>query len=328
MYEHMAYIVLVEKRPFSFKDFLNFEVNGKEYKMEHGTFRNKISKLNRNGTVELVYNSHIAFYTLKGYKSGKFPITHDHTGGTISYNSSGRSSISNNDISITNHNHKSGNGYLYDSIMSLPLEHNSIHDIRLNFKAKGIWSMLYNHYNNKSNLELSMNKYNKDILFSTWKLNDILIRVTVHKTDTVSIIVACTLRPISINFNGISKFTEMLTRTEERITNTIKNIEEKDDDNKNNGSPNSENTITSATTNIPHYNTWIVTMWHFGADSRLQCTGEKFSITVKDGRNVLFRVYTKQRERKDTRIRIERQEYPRKSIIDAINEKLERNSTF
>ena len=68
-------------------------------------------------------------------------------------------------------------------------------------------------------------------------------------------------------------------------------------------------------------------MWHFGADSRLQCTGEKFSITVKDGRNVLFRVYTKQRERKDTRIRIERQEYPRKSIIDAINEKLDKNSS-
>jgi hypothetical protein len=190
--------------------------------------------------------------------------------------------------------------------------------------------MLYNHYNNSknTNLELSMNKYNKDILFSTWKLNDILIRVTVHKTDTVSIIVACTLRPIPINFNGISKFTEMLTRTEERITNTIKNIEEKEDNSKNNDYPNSENTIASVITNIPHYNTWIVTMWHFGADSRLECTGEKFSITFKDGKNVLLRVYTKQRERKDTRIRIERQEYPRKSIIDAINEKLEKNSTF
>ena len=69
-------------------------------------------------------------------------------------------------------------------------------------------------------------------------------------------------------------------------------------------------------------------MWHFGADSRLQCTGEKFSITFKDGRNVLLRVYTKQRERKDTRIRIERQEYPRKSIIDAINEKLDKNFTI
>ena len=323
MLEHMTYIVFVERRPFTFQDFFRFTVNGKEYKMEHGTFRNKISKLNKSGTVELLFNSHIAFYTLKGHKLGKSVITHDHTGDTNSYNSSRRSN--GNSISITNHNHKSGNGYLYDLIMSLPLEHNSIHDIRLNFKAKGIWSRLYNPYN-KYSPELSMNKYNKDILFSTWKLNDILIRVTVHKTDTVSVIVACSLRPIPINYDGISKFTEMLTRTEERISNMIKNIEKVDD--KNNDSSNSENMITIATINIPHYNTWVVTMWHFGADSRLQCTAEKFSISFKDGKDALLRVYTKQRERKDTRIRIERQEYPRKSIIDAINEKIKKNSTF
>ena len=146
----MAYIVSVEKRSFSFKDFQRFEVNAKEYKMKHGTFRNKISKLNRNGIVDLVCNSHIAFYTLKVDKSGKSSITPDHTGDTISYNNSRRNS--NNDISITNHNHRSGNGYLYDLIMNLPLDHNSIHDIRLNFKTRGIWSTLYNHYNNnKSN---------------------------------------------------------------------------------------------------------------------------------------------------------------------------------
>jgi hypothetical protein len=342
MYEHMAYIVNEERRPFSFKDFFRFEVNGKKYKIKHGTFRNKISKLNKNGTVELVYNSHIAFYTLKGHKFGKSVITHDHTGGTISYysNNTCMHSTSSSNSSITYHNHRSGNGYLYDLIMSLPLEDNSIHDIRLSFKAKGIWSMLYKHYNNNNKnknkqsnpTELSLNMYNKDILFPTWKVNnDMLIRVTVHKTDTVSIIVACSLRPIPINFDGISEFTEILTRTEERISNLIKNIQEKDyyDDNKDNHSLHSENTITStasaATISIPHYNTWIVTMWHFGADSMLQCTGEKFSITFKDGRNVLLRVYTKQRERNDTRIRLEKQEYPSKSIIDAINEKLDKN---
>lgn len=144
-----------------------------------------------------------------------------------------------------------------------------------------------------------------------------------HRTDTVSIIVKCTLRPIPITSDGISKFTEMLTRTEERISNIIKKIQ---DNNKNNDYSNSENTTSAATINIPHSNTWIVTMWHFGADSRLQCTAQKFSITVKEGRNVLYRVYTKQRERNDTRIRIERQECLKKSIIDAINEKLDKNS--
>jgi hypothetical protein len=65
MLEHMAYIVHIEKRPFSFKDFCRFEVKDKEYKMSHGTFRNKISKLIKKGIVKLEYNSHIAFYTLK-----------------------------------------------------------------------------------------------------------------------------------------------------------------------------------------------------------------------------------------------------------------------
>jgi hypothetical protein len=338
MLERMTYIVYVEKSTFSFKDFCRFEVKGKEYKMSHGTFRNKISKLTKKGIVKLEYISHIAFYTLQVKRFDASTITHDHTGGTISYNSNNnnrRLSNSSNTSTTTNYNHRSGNGYLYDLIMNLSLEHKSIHDIRLNFKVEGIWSMLYNHYNNNSKhsnpTELSLNIYNKDILFPTWKVNnDILIRVTVHKTNTVSIIVACSLRPILINYDGISKFTEMLTRTEERISNIIQNIQEKGycDDNKNNDSSHTEHTIATpaiAAITIPHYNTWIVTMWHFGADSMLQCTGEKFSITFKDGRNVLLRVYTKQREHNDTRICIERQEYPRKSIIDAINEKLDKN---
>ena len=341
MLEHMAYIVYLEKRPFSFKDFCRFEVNDKEYRITHGTFRNKISKLNKKGIVEVVYNSQIAFYTLKVNRFGKSAITHDHTGGTINYNSSSNnrrwSNTSSSTSTTTNYNHRSGNGYLYDLITNLPLDHKSIHDIRLKFKVEGIWSMLYNYYNNNKNkqsnpIELSMNIHNKDILFATWEVNnDILIRVIVHKTDNISVIVACSLRPIPITFDGISKFTEILTRTEERISNMIQNIYEKGYYDESNDSLNPENTITSTTAtaattiSIPHYNTWIVTMWHFGADSMLQCYGEKFSITVEDGRNVLFRVYTKQREPNDTRIRIERQEYPRKSIIDAINEKLDKN---
>jgi hypothetical protein len=83
MLEYMAYIVYVEKRPFSFKDFCRFEVKGKEYKMSHGTFRNKISKLTKKGIVKLEYNSHIAFYTLQVKRFDTSAITHNHTGGTI-----------------------------------------------------------------------------------------------------------------------------------------------------------------------------------------------------------------------------------------------------
>ena len=42
--EHMANIVFVENRPFSFIDFIpRFEVNRTEYSIDYGTLRNKFS---------------------------------------------------------------------------------------------------------------------------------------------------------------------------------------------------------------------------------------------------------------------------------------------
>jgi len=47
MQEHMAYIVLSENKPFSYRDFLRFEVNSIVYKPSHGTIRNKFSELKK-----------------------------------------------------------------------------------------------------------------------------------------------------------------------------------------------------------------------------------------------------------------------------------------
>jgi len=80
---HMAYVVFKERRPYSYRDFLHFEVEGQEYGMVHGTFRNKVSRLIKAGVVELSYNSCLAFYTLKGMKFGK-PMTLIHTGDVVS----------------------------------------------------------------------------------------------------------------------------------------------------------------------------------------------------------------------------------------------------
>ena len=63
---HMQRLVRIEKRPFCFRDFLDFEVDGKRYSMTHGTFRNKISKLMKDGYVQPEYYSGPAFYSLKG----------------------------------------------------------------------------------------------------------------------------------------------------------------------------------------------------------------------------------------------------------------------
>ena len=67
----MQRIVRVEKRPFCYRDFLDFEVDGKKYSMTHGTFRNKISQYVRNDYVQLEYYSGPAFYSLNGFNFAK-----------------------------------------------------------------------------------------------------------------------------------------------------------------------------------------------------------------------------------------------------------------
>jgi hypothetical protein len=76
---------------------------------------------------------------------------------------------------------------------------------------------------------------------------------------------------------------------------------------------------------VPDHMGWIATMWHFGVDGVTEYTGEKFSCTWEVGQNALIRAYTKDFRSGKTQIRLERQEYPRKSLAYAIEEKL--NST-
>jgi hypothetical protein len=81
---HMQRLVLIEGRPFYFRDFLDFEVDGKRYKMKHGTIRNKFLKFKKNGLIQLEYYSGPAFYSLKGvsFIKPKRVMTGNHTGGS------------------------------------------------------------------------------------------------------------------------------------------------------------------------------------------------------------------------------------------------------
>jgi hypothetical protein len=75
MMQHMNCLVLFEKRPFSYHDFLSFEINEKEYTRKHGTFRTKVSQLIKAGKVDLEYLSTLAFYNFKGVNFGKIKNT-------------------------------------------------------------------------------------------------------------------------------------------------------------------------------------------------------------------------------------------------------------
>jgi hypothetical protein len=62
------------------------------------TFRNKISKLNKNGIVDLVYTSHIAFCTLKGHTIEIRPVTNNQSSLLSSSNNYNRTSHEENEI--------------------------------------------------------------------------------------------------------------------------------------------------------------------------------------------------------------------------------------
>lgn len=137
--------------------------------MSHGTFRNKISKLIKDGIVELSYYSTCAFYTLKGQKFGK-SMTHNHT-------------MVHNDP-------------VYRMLQEIPFEKQSIHDIRLGFKVPKIWQIF------SVDPNFHRNKRSQHITIPTWNKNNALIRTVIHKTDAVSVIIGCSLKPIPLDANG------------------------------------------------------------------------------------------------------------------------------
>jgi hypothetical protein len=297
MDQHMAYLVLSENRPFSYRDFMHFEVDGKEHRMTHGTYRNKILKLKKDGLVELTYNAGTAFYTLRGHRFGK-PMTPNHAGVCHSENDP-----------------------ISRLIADLPMDKAALHDIRLTFKIENIWSTL-----SSMHPEFPVQARSKDIFIPAWKIGGLLVRAAVHKTDTVSIMVASSLAPVAVDINGVIRLSNALTRVEERLAAVI------DVDDYGNRSGNNSKAVALAADDdsghgevltIPEQTEWTVTMWHFGADASVEYTGEKFSVTWDVGQNALIRAYAKEmKDNRRARIRLERQEYPRKTLAEAIEERL------
>lgn len=282
MLERIGQLVSVEYRPFSYRDFLQFEVNGLKHSMCHGTFRNKISKLIKKDQVEVAYRSVQTFYTLKGHKFGK-PVTPDHMG-------------------VSPHNS------FYQMIKDLPLERNSLHDIRLWFKVGGLWALL------SSNSAHRMNPRSKDIRLPGIKENDLFVGVTVHRPDTVTVVIGCSYRPIAVDVNGIIRLSNALTIVKERLSMWVRETGIVI------GSSDSKGPV------IPPYSQWIVKMWHFGSDASIEYSGERFEVSFGVGQEALIRAYSKQKKDHKTRIRLERQEYPNVPLADAIEEKLYHNS--
>jgi hypothetical protein len=293
MMMHMYDIVHGEHRPFSYLDLLNFEVDEVSYKITHGTFRNKISKLIKEEMVEIAYKSHLTFYTLKDVTFGRnYRVTRNHMG-----------------VMQPNTMPQLSSNPIYRIIKDLPLEKNSVHDIRLKFHVPDIYHNIVSRTTHSLLYDSITNPISKDISLPLWQIENLNVKVVIHKTDTVSVIVGCSYNPVAVDVAGIIQLTNALAVVRERLSTLVSQ-----------GGRNSSNA-----NKIPDHVEWIVSMWHFGADASVVYTGERFSATWGIAQDAIIRVYSKNMKDHKTRIRLERQEYPRTTLAIAVEQKLDHN---
>jgi hypothetical protein len=263
--------------------------------MKHGTFRNKISRLVRGGIAEVAYKSNVAFYTLRGInviekKSTMTPLmTPNHMGVN--------SVIKPNSVTMNN---ISTSTPILDIIQDIPIEKNALHDIHFRFEVPDIWNILYH------SGKYIPNSVSKDIAVNILNTDELKITTTVHRTDTVTVIVACSKMPVAADTNGLIRLSNALTRVEERLSRIV--------DECGNLLPDGYESIP-----IPNIDSWQVTMWHFGYDSPLEYAGPKFCATWKEGQNTLARVYSKS-IKSGLLLRNELQQHPQKSLGDIITQ--------
>jgi hypothetical protein len=194
-------IVLKEQRAFSLSDLKTFEIGGKKYEISYGTLRNNISTLVRRGFVEPAFRSRPAFYTIPGKKFNR-TMTLDRVGvpNTI---------IDNSVLKATP---------IYNWLKRQPMEKISLHNIRLRFESIGIWNIFSRVY------PTHVDSANKDIKLPSSLYFDYLdVAVTIHHSDTVSVAISCSFRPIAVDIPDILPLCEALTRTEINLANIVEN---------------------------------------------------------------------------------------------------------
>ena len=127
-------------------------------------------------------------------------------------------------------------------IDSLPADKHALHDIRFRFKVDNIWTTITTNHP-----ELEQNDISKDISLNPLETHDLTTKTSIHHTDTVSVIVACSLNPVAVDIKGLVRLSNALTRVEERLLRYIECA-----------APS-----LSLSSSIPDHDSWIVTMWHF-----------------------------------------------------------------
>ena len=95
------------------------------------------------------------------------------------------------------------------------MERRALHDIRFKFQVPGMWSIL------SATSQVTVDLTSKDIRLKTCEIDGLLIKTTIHRTDTITVIVACSWAPVAIDISGIIRLSNALTRVEERLSKVV-----------------------------------------------------------------------------------------------------------
>lgn len=288
--KHFEYLNKVEGKPVCYKDFESFNVDGTTYYMMHGTFRNKISRLIKEGLAELYYNSKISFYVLRGVRFGK-----------------ATSPIQMEPYCYTCHScHARNDGIecpvnnLTKAIESLPKENNGLHDIHLKFQAQDMWTVL-----SESGKHV-IDPNNKGIKLQLFNINNMRIILIIYPTDTCRVTVACSDNPVYRyidDIDSIFRLATSLARVQERLQRIV-------DEAGMSLLGGYEQIL------IPDTVRWEITMCHFASDS-LNFKETNFCVTWKDGQRVLYRVYSKKLKNRKANHEVKKNGKNGQSTIDS-----------
>jgi hypothetical protein len=271
----LKWIMQDPTRPFCSADLIESSGIGSK-----GTARNIICKLKRARLIELYCKSIYAFYKLQ---------------------TADRSKV-NKLMTLSRMGDKPRRIQINFSALldSLPFEELcKVHDVRLVFKANGLYDALLEKEPHKPNL------ISKDIFFGSFDWGKYRsIQVNLHQKGNVSFIVSCSNFPVESSDIGFLCLAAFLGGVRNELLSKWKTI---------------CHTITEAS--LPSVEDWRVSQWHYGRDSAQEFSGEAFNITFKMWCGELARIYTHKHE-KCQKVRMEMIQAPDKPLRDAIAGKL------
>ncbi len=182
---------------------------------------------------------------------------------------------------------------LLELIGSIPLGNRGIHDIRIYFKKEGIYHII----EGAEVVERTL-PHSKDLILTEVNIGPFRnAKISVHANDSVSICLGCSTNQFYLTDEGMNDFAFTLGNLGGRIE-----------------------TWCNSKIKVPYVGSWRIKGLHYGRDSLLELSGEKFNITVSELKRTV-RVYNKNINGKN-KIRMERIDEPDLDVASFIESRI------